>query len=283
MTATARRSAPRTAVARENTTRSTTTTSARFPRAATTPGFARNYVQDLFGTALPATHVKDIALLTSEVVTNAVESALAGEIRVAVTDDAAFTRIEVSNPGHDWGRGPQIGLRERDEAGGWGLFLVEQLSDHWGIRETDQVVWFEFDLTAAGDSSSPTARSGYGLSMDEIWAVLQQMRYPASRQELIDQATATGASAAIIARMEVLPGEQYQNAEEVSRDLVDGRAESNPALVAITAEVCEGCGFLRVPGEPHSCLEEKALFADSANAVSDEFEAIDERAHPDAG
>jgi hypothetical protein len=42
------------------------------------------------------------------------------------------------------------------------------------------------------------------------------------------------------------------------------------------AEPCEHCGFMVVPGKPHSCIEEKALFAESANKLTDEFEILDE-------
>src|SRR5207247_2499983 len=66
------------------------------------------------------------------------------------------------------------------------------------------------------------------------------------------------------------------DAEAACLELVYRRADSNPGLVAISAEVCESCGFARTPGEPHSCIEEKALFSDSVNAVTAEFERFDE-------
>jgi hypothetical protein len=70
-----------------------------------------------------------------------------------------------------------------------------------------------------------------------------------------------------------LPADRYESADEVARDLVRRRAESNPSLVAITAEPCPDCGFPRVPGQAHSCVEEKARFAESANAMTDRFDA----------
>jgi hypothetical protein len=36
-----------------------------------------------------------------------------------------------------------------------------------------------------------------------------------------------------------------------------------------------------VPGKPHSCIEEKALFAESANKLTDEFETLDESRRPE--
>ena len=54
------------------------------------------------------------------------------------------------------------------------------------------------------------------------------------------------------------------------------RVETNESIVAITHEACEDCGFPRTAGESHSCVEEKALFTESANAVTATFERIDE-------
>lgn len=89
--------------------------------------------------------IDDAVLLTSEVVTNVVEHSSAGTIEFSVVVGAKFARIEVGNPGESWGLGPEPRARGRDEPGGWGLFLVEQLSDHWGTRDSDATVWFEFE------------------------------------------------------------------------------------------------------------------------------------------
>ena len=112
--------------------------------------------------------------------------------------------------------------------------------------------------------------------MDEIWAVLKDVTYPASRQDLIDSAIAADAPHDLVHRLEALPEDHYANADDLGRDLSRSRAASNPALVALVAEPCEHCGFLVVPGKPHSCIEEKALFAESANKLTDEFEILDE-------
>jgi hypothetical protein len=112
--------------------------------------------------------------------------------------------------------------------------------------------------------------------MDEIWAVLNDVNYPASRQDLIDLAIAADAPHDLVHRLEALPQDRYDTADDLGRDLSRSRAGSNPALVAIMAEPCEHCGFMVVPGKPHSCIEEKALFAESANKLTDEFEILDE-------
>jgi anti-sigma regulatory factor (Ser/Thr protein kinase) len=101
--------------------------------------------------------LEDARLLVSELVTNAIRHAGLGEddlIRlVVVTGDRAL-RIEVC----DSGRGFEIGEPEPDPArpSGWGLYLVRELSDRWGVeRELSDRwgvesagmtrVWFELD------------------------------------------------------------------------------------------------------------------------------------------
>jgi hypothetical protein len=79
-----------------------------------------------------------------------------------------------------------------------------------------------------------------------------------------------------VARLEALEGTRYASADDLSSELFGQRAESNASVVAITAGPCERCGFLRTAGESHSCVEEKALFADAVNGVTDAFERFDE-------
>ena len=58
-------------------------------------------------------------------------------------------RVEIANPGSPFEPRP----REDDPASddGWGLFLVDRISDSWGVVEEDdgsQRVWFEVRRTA---------------------------------------------------------------------------------------------------------------------------------------
>lgn len=116
--------------------------------------------------------------------------------------------------------------------------------------------------------------------MDELFAALDTLDYPATREQLSDRLAAAGADAPTLARVDALPNERYHSADEVKEDLFRTRAESNPSLVAISAEPCPDCGFPRMPGEPHSCIEEKARFADGARSVTDEFEIPREAGEP---
>ncbi len=102
------------------------------------PRRARRFVA---GLVAGHTQADDIALLTSELVTNAVRhAATPAEMLVQVSDRTV--RVEV----HDATSGP-VQPRQPDTNGGRGLRLVELLSDRWGVdaRPPGKSVWFEID------------------------------------------------------------------------------------------------------------------------------------------
>ena len=93
--------------------------------------------------------IEDAKLLTSEVVTNALRHSglgAEGSIGLAVKMSPDRVRIEVS----DLGTGFDISVLEAPSAeneGGWGLFLIQEVSDGWGVIKNDpNVVWFELSL-----------------------------------------------------------------------------------------------------------------------------------------
>jgi anti-sigma regulatory factor (Ser/Thr protein kinase) len=89
--------------------------------------------------------LSDVRLLVSEVVTNSVRHAGAGpddSITMEVAIRPEVVRIEVS----DFGEGfePPTPNPDPDDDSGWGLFLVEQIADRWGVSsEGGTSVWFE--------------------------------------------------------------------------------------------------------------------------------------------
>lgn len=84
-------------------------------------------------------------LLVSELVANAVRHATrGGEIgmHVAVVGDSL--RVEVVDPGA--GFIPRPRTADSPLGGGWGLHLVDELSDRWGVESGGPTrVWFEID------------------------------------------------------------------------------------------------------------------------------------------
>jgi anti-sigma regulatory factor (Ser/Thr protein kinase) len=89
------------------------------------------------------------ALVISEVVTNSVKHAgmtAAQRIEVSISMLPECLRFEVTDEGDGFEPGPAR-HDPRSRAGGWGLVLVEELSDRWGVEvEHSTLVWCEFDL-----------------------------------------------------------------------------------------------------------------------------------------
>lgn len=91
--------------------------------------------------------LEDVRLLVSELVTNSVrhsELSLDGLVRLDVSVTATTMRVEVADSGK--GFEPRPRDQDRSRPGGWGLYLVDHMSDRWGVaRESLNRVWFEID------------------------------------------------------------------------------------------------------------------------------------------
>ena len=116
----------------------------RLPHEATSAAEARAALQPLARVHDPDTF-ETLRLLTSEVVANSVRHGTGedvGEIELSIDATRERIRVDVS----DGGRGFE--WRERaegaDQGSGWGLHLVQVLSDRWGTeRDGGMRVWFE--------------------------------------------------------------------------------------------------------------------------------------------
>jgi anti-sigma regulatory factor (Ser/Thr protein kinase) len=99
---------------------------------------------------LPPRRVEAAKLLVSELVTNAIVHAGLRDgdvITLVVEASDRGLRIEVNDPGD--GFTPADAEPDLGQVSGWGLHLVRELSDRWGV-EHDAItrVWFELDRGA---------------------------------------------------------------------------------------------------------------------------------------
>jgi anti-sigma regulatory factor (Ser/Thr protein kinase) len=115
------------------------------------PAAARRAL-DEFRSDVPERRMRDVRLLVSELVTNAVRHAgLAADdrIRLLVELRQRVLRVEV----HDPGSGFELRAPAPDpaRASGWGLYLVAELSDRWGMDglTPGTRIWFELDPDGA--------------------------------------------------------------------------------------------------------------------------------------
>jgi anti-sigma regulatory factor (Ser/Thr protein kinase) len=111
------------------------------------PRRARHEIASQLNGELAATRREDFVLLVGELVANSVVHANADEsdeIVMELVIDPDFVRVAVTDSGSS--SVPTVRPKTSGLEGGRGLFLVEQLSDRWGItRDGTQLtrIWFE--------------------------------------------------------------------------------------------------------------------------------------------
>ena len=111
------------------------------------PGQARDAVAPLRGRIGDRT-LADVRLIISELVTNAVRHAPGEPISVTVdVDDEGVVRGEIEDHGAG---GVRLRATSPSEPGGFGLGIVDALTDRWGVGDGSTRVWFEL-----ADTSSP--------------------------------------------------------------------------------------------------------------------------------
>jgi anti-sigma regulatory factor (Ser/Thr protein kinase) len=113
------------------------------PSTASAPAQARGALDQIEGRITPD-RMRDVRLLVSELVTNAVRHARGDVVRLVVALKGTLLRIEVHDPGRGFEHKPPPDDPLRSS--GWGLVLVEELADRWGIDHHPRTrVWFEMD------------------------------------------------------------------------------------------------------------------------------------------
>jgi anti-sigma regulatory factor (Ser/Thr protein kinase) len=111
---------------------------------------ARRAIDGLGATGFPDGRLLDVRLLVSELVTNAVRHARIAPgdvIRLIVDIGGRALRVEVHDPGG--GFVPRQPEPDPARPSGWGLYLVDELADRWGVDSDEAtLVWFELDRAA---------------------------------------------------------------------------------------------------------------------------------------
>jgi anti-sigma regulatory factor (Ser/Thr protein kinase) len=107
---------------------------------------ARGWLADIAMALIDESRRPDLQLVVTEVVSNAIRhGGSGGQLLLAATPKPEFLCVQVTDDGP--GLAPRPRAMTSDENGGFGLFLVEQLTRRWGVtRENKHTrVWFEFD------------------------------------------------------------------------------------------------------------------------------------------
>jgi len=81
-------------------------------------------------------------MIVTELVTNAVKHGPGGPVELALQSGGQGMRGEVADPGLGIDH-LNLERRRATEEGGRGLFLVDALSDSWGLSADSSRVWFE--------------------------------------------------------------------------------------------------------------------------------------------
>jgi anti-sigma regulatory factor (Ser/Thr protein kinase) len=117
---------------------------------------AARAIVDALAPSLPSALHDDLKLLVSELVTNAVRHAgatEAGRISLGLSQTDQVLRVEVEDYGPGFEPGPPV--PRPDRTGGYGLVLVDRLSDRWGVEGARPTrVWFEMDTGRPSDLGS---------------------------------------------------------------------------------------------------------------------------------
>jgi anti-sigma regulatory factor (Ser/Thr protein kinase) len=116
-------------------------------RSPTSVGAARRLVNG-HTPSLDSQQRRDAVLMVSELVTNAVLHGV-GAISLRIDAEAGTIRIEVADEGN-------VALApspQPSDHGGWGLRIVDQLADDWGVLDGRTKVWFRLGRPESGSVS----------------------------------------------------------------------------------------------------------------------------------
>jgi len=117
--------------------------STELPRRLEAGASARRQLELCFGTVVPDGTLCRALTVVSELVNNAVLHG-EGRIDLLVETREDVLRVQVTDEGT--GEAPAIRDQTRDDIGGWGLRLVDDLSVDWGAAAGTTRVWADIAL-----------------------------------------------------------------------------------------------------------------------------------------
>jgi anti-sigma regulatory factor (Ser/Thr protein kinase) len=131
-----------------------------FPGGERAAGFARRTLTERLAGVLAGERMDDLLLLVTEIVANSVRHGRVGEdgeIDLCVRVLPTVVRVELRDTGLQLD--PRVRTPDLGGGGGFGMVLVERMSERWGIdHEPSVVMWFELRR------SSPAASRDAGAT-----------------------------------------------------------------------------------------------------------------------
>lgn len=118
---------------------------------ASSPAVARAYVREALGNWTNDPAVDQAELLVSEIATNALLHGGTDRALVDVTCSADRVRVSVRDRSHD--RPSRTVKDDPMTPGGYGIVLLDEISERWGVayRVLGKTVWFELVATRPHD------------------------------------------------------------------------------------------------------------------------------------
>jgi anti-sigma regulatory factor (Ser/Thr protein kinase) len=107
---------------------------------------ARAWIRDVVRSwSVEAVDPETVALVVSELLTNALLHA-SKPVDIAIDVEPGRMRVEVWDSSPRAVARPRGGPLDPDDVGGWGLEIVDRLSDGWGVEQSNsrKCVWAEF-------------------------------------------------------------------------------------------------------------------------------------------
>jgi anti-sigma regulatory factor (Ser/Thr protein kinase) len=113
------------------------------PRSFEAAGLARTAIGPVTASLAPDRRA-DFNLLVSELVNNAVVHGSGRiELQLERRGDSMWAQVSDEGPGFD----AALRAVKHPRSGGWGLQLLDQLAEKWGMAESSTRVWFELPVT----------------------------------------------------------------------------------------------------------------------------------------